>query len=343
MATTLPTRIRQNVRDHITSPNSPFVLKTTALTKILGYPITLDPEWAMLWKTLQVSYPDNSTFVPSIATVIVTWCDAFTAWLEGEENEEPVEKLLDALKSRNRLEIVIEISSTSTRPVTTWRANKSVFVIALPKGKIPYESTVLAGFTSDLLTLFTASPIMAAADSKEAVGANTQVADEADDWADLDLGSLESHTAVPSRPKQESIQVDSLPDVIPELARIPRPEELTRKPPYWILVRQEGRQRVVIQGSHAPSLACLDEYLKRWCRGEVGRSDRPPVVEIKLQESAFGLGLLHDTIIMEAIRGREVTAMLVLVFVESVLGYAPLQSNGSAGSVWEFKRTKPFR
>jgi hypothetical protein len=46
---------------------------------------------------------------------------------------------------------------------------------------------------------------------------------------------------------------------------------------------------------------------------------------------------------MEAIRGREVTAMLVLVFVESVLGYAPLQSNGSAGSVWEFKRTKPFR
>jgi hypothetical protein len=83
------------------------------LTKILGYPITLDPEWAMLWKTLQVSYPDNSTFVPSIATVIVTWCDAFTAWLEGEENEESVEKLLDALKSRNRLEIVIEVDSFS--------------------------------------------------------------------------------------------------------------------------------------------------------------------------------------------------------------------------------------
>jgi len=203
---------------------------------------------------------------------------------------------------------------------------------------------------------------MAAAESHDPAGLSTQTVEEADDWADLDLGSPESHTVVPSRQKQEVTKVDSVPDMIPELARIPRPEELTRRPPYWILVRQEGRQRVVVQGSHAPSLACLDEYLKRWCRGEVGRSDRvsvsiayedeslltidlpqPPVVEIKLQESAFGLGLLHDTITMEAIRGREVTAMLVLVFVESVLGYAPVQASSSAGAVWEFKRTKPFR
>jgi hypothetical protein len=89
-----------------------LVLKTTALTKNLGYPITLDPEWAMLWKTLQVSYPDNSSFVPSIATVIMAWCDAFTSWFESEENEEPVEKLLDGLKSKNRLEIVIEVCTS---------------------------------------------------------------------------------------------------------------------------------------------------------------------------------------------------------------------------------------
>jgi hypothetical protein len=63
----------------------------------------------MLWKTLQVFYPDNSTFVPSVAKVITTWCDAFTSWLESDENEEPVEKLLDALKSRTRLEIVMEV------------------------------------------------------------------------------------------------------------------------------------------------------------------------------------------------------------------------------------------
>ena len=159
--------------------------------------------------------------------------------------------------------------------MTVWRANKSVFVIALPKGKIPYESTVLAGFASDLLTLFAASPMMVATDSDNALDTKIQAAEEADDWADLDLGSPENHTVVPSRHKLASSgRVDTEPDLIPDLATIPRPEELTRKPPYWIMVRQEGRQRVVVQGSHAPSLACLDEYLKRWCRGEVGRSDR---------------------------------------------------------------------
>lgn len=65
-------------------------------------------------------------------------------------------------------------------------------------------------------------------------------------------------------------------------------------------------------------------------------------MDFKLQESAFGLGLLHDTLTMEAIRGKEVSAMLVLVFVESVLGYVPVPSRGS-GSVWEFRRTKGFK
>jgi hypothetical protein len=117
--------------------------------------------------------------------------------------------------------------------------------------------------------------MMVATDSDTPIGTKIQAAEEADDWADLDLGSPESHTVIPSRHKPASAgRVDTEPDLIPELATIPRPEELTRRPPYWIVVRQEGRQRIVIQGSHAPSLACLEEYLKRWCRGEVGRSDR---------------------------------------------------------------------
>jgi len=67
------------------------------------------------------------------------------------------------------------------------------------------------------------------------------------------------------------------------------------------------------------------------------------MVVIRLQQSAFGLGLLNDTLMLEATRGREVSAMLVLVFVERVLGYAPVLANGSAGSVWEYKRTKGFK
>jgi hypothetical protein len=106
-------------------------------------------------------------------------------------------------------------------------------------------------------------------------GSAISAPEDPEDWADLDLGSPESHTVIPSRHKHVSAErVDNEPDLLPELATIQRPEELTRKPPYWIVVRQEGRTRVVIQGSHAPSLGCLDEYLRRWCRGEVGRVNR---------------------------------------------------------------------
>jgi hypothetical protein len=63
----------------------------------------------MLWKTLQVFYPDPSTFVPYVAKVLITWCDAFGTWLETEENEEVVEKLLDELKGKGRVELVLEV------------------------------------------------------------------------------------------------------------------------------------------------------------------------------------------------------------------------------------------
>jgi len=67
------------------------------------------------------------------------------------------------------------------------------------------------------------------------------------------------------------------------------------------------------------------------------------MVQIKLQESAFGLGLLHDTVVLESTQRKEINAMLILVFVESVLGYTPVQSGGLGGSLWEFKRTKGFK
>lgn len=139
--------------------------------------------------------------------------------------------------------------------MTAWRADKLVFVISLPKADPLPANTLLAGFSSDFLTLFTTSPRA------------PEDAEDPEAWADLSLPEV--HTIAPSRPA-----VDIGEDVLPDLATIPRPEELLKKPPYWLVVRQEGRARVVIQGSHTPSLACLEAYLKRWCRGDVGIVDR---------------------------------------------------------------------
>ncbi len=83
------------------------------MTTTLGYPISIDPEWAMLWKTLQAHYPDPATFVPSIASTLIAWCDAFLPWLENEENEAQVEVLLEVLKSRSKLEIVLQVFTST--------------------------------------------------------------------------------------------------------------------------------------------------------------------------------------------------------------------------------------
>ncbi|KAH9208475.1 hypothetical protein DL95DRAFT_414758 [Leptodontidium sp. 2 PMI_412] len=196
-------------------------------------------------------------------------------------------------------------------------------------------SVIMFKFSTDLQSLFNASPILSASN----VTAQNLVVTEDQYCADLDLGVGESSPAISSRQRLVEVKVEGE-DSLPVAPTIPRPEELLRKLPNWIFVKQMSLQMVVVHGSHGPSLACLDEYLRRWCRGEVNRVNRPPVVEIRLLESAFGLGLLQDTLTIETIRGREVTPMLVLVFVEGVLGYTPNPSGGSAESVWEFKRMK---
>jgi hypothetical protein len=84
-------------------------VKLNSLKGVLGYSINLDPEWAMLWKSLQAYYPDSATFVPSIADTIITWCEAFQTWLEGDQNEEKVELLLDELRTRSELNLILEV------------------------------------------------------------------------------------------------------------------------------------------------------------------------------------------------------------------------------------------
>jgi hypothetical protein len=94
-----------------------------------------------------------------------------------------------------------------------------------------------------------------------------------DAWAHLSLDSPETH---PIRTPASTVARpnDVGEDFLPEVSTIQRPEELLKRPPYWMVVRQESRTRVTVNGSHAGSLGVLEAYLKRWCRGEVGLVDR---------------------------------------------------------------------
>jgi len=96
--------------------------------------------------------------------------------------------------------------------------------------------------------------------------------DDPDAWADLSLDSREIR-ALPAALGKANVEREE-PESIPQISSVARPEELTNKPPYWMIIRQETKSIIVIQGSHGPSLGFLEGYLKKWCRGDVNRSSR---------------------------------------------------------------------
>lgn len=134
-------------------------------------------------------------------------------------------------------------------------------MIELPKAAlIPSRSSDQASFASDLLALFDPSPVRTL---------DSELNEDPDAWAELSLESPITR-AVPSLTRKAVLEIVSF----PELASIPRPEELTKQPPYWLIVRQDSSTEVVVQSSHGPSLLLLEEYLKKWCRGDTNRSER---------------------------------------------------------------------
>ena len=194
----------------------------------------------------------------------------------------------------------LQISPNSSRPTTTWRRSKSHFVVALPKTRPSPQQTVLAGFASDFQALFVVSPSQLPAMSPPLApaGADSSMSTSAggiDDWADLSLDSpvarpvgSSSRTAVGKPSPLAAVSNAHVPgdDPLPDIAAIERPEELCARPPYRLIVRQEGSRMVEVQGSHQGSLKVLEGYLKHWVRHSADFTNRVSWARLSLSPGA---------------------------------------------------------
>jgi hypothetical protein len=260
----------------------------------------------MLWSTLKPYYPDPGTFIPSMVIILKAWVEAFTTWLEDEGNEEAVDRMLGALKDVQGLMLALEVivppsspifppycrylggkiltrkqiapgkEGKEQRPSTAWSSKKSTFLLLIPKAEPSHASTILAGFASNLLELFTQSPSASPVLSSRA--AATAEDPDHDSWAHLSLDSPQSEPqfAPPRKPASSASPLgpNSESEYLPEISAIQRPEEMTKKPPYWLIVRQEGKTRITVEASHGPSLVVLEGWLRKWCRGDTSRMNR---------------------------------------------------------------------
>ncbi|KAJ9148625.1 hypothetical protein NKR23_g4788 [Pleurostoma richardsiae] len=306
MTSPLPLQVRVGIRDYWDKEDGALKKAVASLEEILGYKIVMEPQWQLLLADLGKVFPDKAQFVACVSACVESWCNSLVGLLDGQASEDWTETLLQKLVDRHpRLELFLEGG-----PFIPWREPDSL-------GR-------------NLLTCFEAKSHAALPHHKRIM--------EIDDWADVEVGEATGGIdVVEKQPPQSVAEVDYLPKV----DLLPRPDELLLKPPYHLVVDATGRAEVEIQCSHSPSLQFIAHYLKRWCKANLDDTQKPLAVEIKLQQSAFGLGLMYDRLVL-SMEDRYthrfgVTPTIVLALVEGVLGYERVSVDGT---IWTYRRAR---
>lgn len=222
-------------------------------------------------------------------------------------------------------------TSKSTEAQVSWSDQRCAFVVQLPKKQVLFPSQLYPSFRGGLLDCFGAK--------------STSTPAAADDWADVEVDKTTGKPAVSEPPTTTSVaQRPAASEYLPNWESLPRPDELLLKPPYHLILHA-GVGQISIECSHSPSLKLLSDYLKRWCRVNHNDSRSPPAVDIRLQQSAFGLSEMFDRLELSTKENRyvaqfQVTTPMMLALIEGVLGYTMLSGEGGT---WTFRRETEFR
>lgn len=322
----IPLKIRMDLRDHWEKEDCPARKSIAALKDLLGLPVTIQLEPLILWSELQRFYSDQSTFVPCITTVIKAWLDCLTKRLADDANAAWTEQLLEHVNQSGRnLKARVE-TRPGTQVKTELAKTGATFTIGIPESLPPYKN-VSACFMTEFEKLFTKS-------SKQTGSAQAQGAED-EDWADVTM---------PSKTRGQT--TDILSTTMPSLDELPRPEMLfAAQTPYHLIVKVV-HNGMVVQGSHQGSLELLTGYLQKYTRDIENISVKLPILKSELQASHFGYGALFDSLTITPGDPRagwaSINPILILSFIESVLGYSPVAS-GSTESQWYFKRDVGFK
>ncbi|KAI5919418.1 hypothetical protein F4810DRAFT_503404 [Camillea tinctor] len=320
----LPLRVQVGLRDFWDSDDAPVQKARASIKKLVGVDVDIESEWHLLLADLDPYYPDKSTFVPSIATCVQAWCESLSNVVNDEANEEWSDLLIERIKGHLRVFLTI---STNDQLALSWSNERTGFLLALPRGPISSSIQMEAVFKAALLDCFAEKA--------------TQIMADTDDWADVSVDK----TGKPNVAGYENTQPSKVSrqefDTLPHISLLPRPDDLLMNPPYHLVV-YSSQSLVEVYCSHSPTLQLLSEYLEKWCRVDSQKVNRPPSVEIKLHQSAFGLGPIFDRLTFWS-RNKDlvsVSPMIVLSLVEGVLGYKNVSVENTS---WVFRRDVGFK
>ncbi|KIX00629.1 uncharacterized protein Z518_09694 [Rhinocladiella mackenziei CBS 650.93] len=329
-----PLQIRKDIRDVYDKDDTPVQKSFKKLAQILGYPVSCNVEWLFIWAELGSGYADRATFVPEVARVVETWADTLSQRLEDNRFESWTEEFLSKVEPVKAVNLVLEVSSFA-RPKTSWSTVDCAFTLWLPKKATYQAASVGSGFETDFENLFEDLK------TSTCIEETRSSSRDYEGWSNIESTADSSLRACDVDP--EVVE----PDMLPALQTIPRPDVLFQTlTPYLMQVLSSGTNQVTVTATHEPSLKLLADYLQRWIKNDPEDVRKIPYLRIKLVVSNFGLGLFYDSLTIEPFdhhqRRIRVNVVLILAFIQGVLGYQPIHET-SEGGFWEFRRTIPFK
>ncbi|KAF4981467.1 hypothetical protein FZEAL_2710 [Fusarium zealandicum] len=323
----LPLKAKVAVRDNWAKADCPAQKAIKSLKDVLGLDVHCEPEWPILVSELDKVWEDKNQLVVSVTSFLHTWCITLIELLEDSIQETWVDKLLSRI---NELTFRLNVSDTQ-KASTKWSDAQLGFVIALPSAQV-YQPAQFAGvFKEQLLDCFEENQPTKSLPIHSTTG---------DEWADVGVEEATERPAKQAPAKSVAPAVEYLPDP----NTMPKPGSLLQNPPYHLFVHASGNTKVEIECSHGETLEVLSEYLKRWCRINPNLTNKPPAVEITLNQGTSGFGVMYDrlTLFCENRYGNvfTVSATMILNLVEGVFGYQRVHGDSSS---WHYRRDTPFK
>lgn len=154
--------------------------------------------------------------------------------------------------------------SENQRPSTKWSNAQLGFILYIPKDLTHQPARYFGLFKEQLLECFEENRPSKTLPIHSTTG---------DEWADVGAEDREEEPAKPPQTGNKAPAVDFLPDP----NTMPKPSALFQQAPYHLFVYtslSSRSQKIEIECSHSQTLEVMAEYLKRWTKTNVNRTDK---------------------------------------------------------------------
>lgn len=157
-------------------------------------------------------------------------------------------------------------SESIDKPSARWNDSRHGIILLIPKTPVTAPLECIPTIKDSLLRAFEPQP-------------------SSSQWVEVDAPQASSATVEPlqlrSLSNQEPRTAAQLPvQYLPDVASLPRPDEMLLRPPYYMIVRARGELRIDIECTHGPTLDVIANYLKRWCRTNHSLSTKVRALEV---------------------------------------------------------------